>query len=357
MKRLALFSLACGTLAVGTLACGGAALAAPAAAAADTPSVLVKLTPLKQGSLPQELTVYGSVGSITSARRTIMAPLSAAVTNIYVQRGQLVAKGAPLVKLEPSPGSASAYIQAKSALQVATELVQRSRSLVKNHLATQDQLIQAEKTQADAKASLAALQAQGAGGSGVLKAPVAGLVTTISTTPGAIVTEGSGLVELAQPSGLVLQAGAIPGEANKIKKGDAAKLTPIGGGGSLSGKVLFRGSLVETANGLVPVNISLPPNMGLLGEMFRADITIGEIKGYVVPHEAILVNETGAPYIVQAQNMAAKKVPVQILGTDGNKDVISGDLNANAPVVLAGNYQLDDGTKIRLADSHGKTAP
>lgn len=348
MKRLILLPLA-----LGLLTSSGTALAA--AKKKETPSVLVKLTPLKQGSLPRVLTVYGSVNSATSARRTIMAPLSAAVSNIYVRRGEIVSKGAPLVKLEPSPTAVSAYIQAKSSLKVATQLVQRTRSMVASHLATQDQLIQAEKSESDAKAALAALKAQGAGGSGVLNAPVAGIVTAIDTTPGAIVSEGSGLVQLAQPSGLVLEAGAIPNEAAKIKQGDAVKLMPIGGGGTLSAKVLFRGALVEAANGLVPVQISIPGNKALLGEMFRADITVGQVKGYVVPHEAILVNDTGKPYIVQAMNMAAKKVPVQVLGANGSNVVVTGKLNAQAPVVLAGNYQLDDGTKIRLADSHGKT--
>ncbi len=337
--------------AFGLLASSALAMAAPDKA---EPSVLVKLTPLKQGSLPQVMTVYGSVGSATSARRTIMAPLSAAVANIYVRRGEIIAKDAPLVKLEPSPTSVSTYTQAQSSLKVATEILQRTKSLVATHLATQDQLVQAEKTQSDARAALQALQAQGAGGSGVLKAPVAGIVTAIDTTPGAIVTEGSGLVQLAQPNGLVLEAGAIPSEASAIQKDNPVALSPIGGGSSLSGKVLFRGSLVEAANGLVPVEISLPAGKSLLGEMFRADITVGQINGYVVPHEAILVNDTGKPYVVQAQNMTAKKVPVKILGADGSNNVISGSLDAKAPVILSGNYQLDDGTKIRLADAHGK---
>ena len=354
MKRFFMLSLA-------TFSVFSALPAAPALAA-DTPSVLVKLTPLKQGGLPQVLTVYGSVASATSARRTLMAPLSAAVTDIYVRRGQIVDKGTPVIKLQPSPAAASSYAQAQSSLKVAKELEARTRSLVASHLATQDQLVQAQKTVSDAQSSLAALQAQGAGGSGVLRAPVTGIVTAIDTTPGAIVSEGSGLLQLAEPSGLVLQAGAIPSEAASIDTDDPVTLSPIGGGQTLSAKVLFRGALVESSNGLVPVEIALPPGKALLGEMFRADIDVGEIKGYVVPHQAILVNDSGKPYVVQAENMTAKKVPVTVLGADGSRDVIAGALNANAPVVLSGNYQLDDGTRIRLADAHaadthGKAAP
>lgn len=46
----------------------------------------------------------------------------------------------------------------------------------------------------------------------------------------------------------------------------------------------------------------------------------------------------GAP---QATGSVAKKVNVQVIGSDDNQDLIDGKLDANAPVVLAGNYQLE----------------
>jgi hypothetical protein len=35
----------------------------------------------------------------------------------------------------------------------------------------------------------------------------------------------------------------------------------------------------------------------------------------------------------------------------GDQDVISGELDARAPLVLNGNHQLDDGMKVRLANT------
>jgi hypothetical protein len=52
--------------------------------------------------------------------------------------------------------------------------------------------------------------------------------------------------------------------------------------------------------------------------------------------------------------MEAKKVAVDILASDGKQDVISGDdLNPKLEVVTTGSKQLDDGTKLRVADSTG----
>lgn len=320
---------------------------------ADNASVLAVTTPLEKGTLPQIVTVYGQVGSSSSARQTLMAPMQANVTNVYVEIGQRVPAGAPLLRLEPSPNSRLAYIQANSALRVATDLVHRTQSLVKSHLGTEQQLYQAEKTEEDARASLAALVAQGADGPATVKAPFAAIVTHISTTPGAIVSEGAGLAELARPSDLVLKAGIVPNKAAKVQTGDSVVLTPIGGGKKVTGKVVFCGAIVDAANGLVPVAVSVPDGKALLGEMFRADIQVSTLHGYVVPHAAVLVNDSGHTYIVQSNNLVAKKIAVTVLGSDGNKDIVTGPLLANGPVVLAGNYQLDDGMKIRLAPAKG----
>lgn len=332
------------------IAVGISAFSLPAlAGSANNASVLAVTTPLKKGTLPQIVTVYGQVGSASSARQTLMAPLQANVTNVYVEVGQRVPAGAPLLRLQPSPNSRLAYIQAKSALRVATDLVHRTQSLVKSHLGTVQQLYQAEKTEEDARASLAALVAQGADGPSTLKAPFAAIVTHISTTPGAIVSEGSGLVELARPSDLVLKAGIVPNDAAKVRSGDPVVLTPVGGGRKVTGKVVFCGAIVDVANGLVPVAVSIPDGKALLGEMFRADIQVGTLHGYVVPHAAVLVNNSGHTYIVQSNHLIAKKIVVTVLGSDGNTDIVTGPLLANGPVVLAGNYQLDDGMKIRPA--------
>jgi hypothetical protein len=51
--------------------------------------------------------------------------------------------------------------------------------------------------------------------------------------------------------------------------------------------------------------------------------------------------------------MVAKKVPIRVLAAGGAQDVVDGPLDPGSPVVLAGNYQLDDGMRVRLADRDG----
>jgi RND family efflux transporter MFP subunit len=280
-----------------------------------------------------------------------MAPLAAVVQNVYVRRGQAVAKDTPLIRLMPSPAATASYAQAESALRVAGELVARTRSMVGQHLATAQQLADAEKSASDARATLNALQAQGAGGPKTLRAPFDAIVNAVSISPGSIVSEGTALLDLIQPEGLVLQVGVIPGQAASVAVGNPVSITPIGGGAALEGTVSLRGSVVETGSGLVPVQITVHASELFPGEMAEARITTGRIKGYVVPHEAILVDREGKPYIVQSVNLVARKVPVQILGAEGDQNVITGPLDPAAPLVLSGNYQLNDGMKMRVAEA------
>jgi hypothetical protein len=49
--------------------------------------------------------------------------------------------------------------------------------------------------------------------------------------------------------------------------------------------------------------------------------------------------------------MVAKTVHIQVLGAHDDENVISGPLDASAPVVVAGNHQLQDGMKVRLTQA------
>jgi membrane fusion protein, multidrug efflux system len=327
------------------------AISPPAAAqpaSHEGPSVAVELTTLHKGSLPRIVTAYGMVGTDPAARQAVQAPLAAVVDRVYVKLGEAVAARAPLLRLGPSPATASAYAQAIAALRATAEEVARTEALLAQHLATRQQLVAAEKAAADARAALAALRAEGAGSPQVLRAPFAAIVTTVSASPGAIVAQGAPLLELARPTQMVLHGGAMPGQAITISTGDSATITPLGERRNAAGKVVLVGSVVDAKTGLVPVDVSLPAGQFFAGEMAQAGIVIGKASGFVVPHEAVLVNDEGAPYVVQAVGGRARRVPVRIVLSAGARDVVTGPLDAAAPLVLAGNYQLTNGMRIRL---------
>lgn len=342
----ALVSCAAAALSIG-VAFGGDDDSSEGSNAANA-SVWVQQTTLRQGSLPKTVAAFGTVQADASARNTQMASVAARVGTVYVHLGQEVAKGAPLLRLVPTPPTASAYAQAVSALKVASDGLTRTRQLLTDHLATQQQLADAQKSESDARAALSALRAQGADGPTTLRAPFHAIVTALPISTNALVTEGSQLLDLAPPGNLVLLVGVVPAQAAGIKTGDTAKITPLGSTQSYSGRVVLRGAIVDASTGLVPVQISVPQGAFFPGETAQASVTIGSVHGYIVPHPAILVDDSGDTYVVQTEKMVAKTVHVHVLGGNDDEDVIQGPLDAAAPVVVAGNRQLQDGMKVRL---------
>jgi RND family efflux transporter MFP subunit len=334
-------------LADAMLAASPRGAAEPARQGAAEASVLVTLTKLHKGSLPQIVTAFGRVQPGPAARQIVMTPLAGIVDRVYVRIGEQIAGGAPLIRLLPSPQSAAAYAQAQTAQRTADQLVERTRAMVGQHLATRQQLAEAIKAAADARAALAALKAEGADGPQILTAPAAAVVTAIPVTAGAIVAPGAPLIDLAHTKGLVLTVGVMPAQAAAVRTGNAVRVKRLGDIEPIAGKVVLRGAALDPATGLVPVEVAIPDGSLLAGEMAQADIVTGEIAGYIVPHAAILVDDSGAPYVVQARDMVARKVTVRILASEGDRDVVDGQLDPAAALVLAGNRQLTDGMRVR----------
>ena len=329
-----------------------AVAAVPAVALADSqPSVLVTTTKVRKGSLPHTVSAYGAVQADPSARQSVMAPTAATVAKIYVRLGEVVDKRAPLIELQPNPQTSADYAKARSAFQAANAQVRHTRELLSQYLATRQQLVDAEKAQSDARAALEALKTQGAGGPNVIKSPFRAAVTRIDTSTGTLVTEGTALLELAPPGALVLKVGVVPADATAIEPGDKAIVKALGRDTTMDASVLLRGGVVDPSNGLVPVEIGLPKDSMLPGETAVATITTASIEGFVVPHAAIQIGDSGHPYVVQVFGNAAKLVPVRVLDAEGGKDVVAGKLDLKAPLVVSGAHQLQDGMKVRLPDT------
>ncbi len=319
-------------------------------------SVAVDLIPLQKGSLPTSVTTYGRVVPSQKAQETLFAPVATREGVIDVRQGEMVHKGAPLLTLVPSPETRSMYLQAELSLHVAQQLLARSHQLAAAHLETAAQLARDEKTKADAETTLEMLRAEGANGPNTLKAPFDAVVLNIDVSSGSYVARGTALIELARPTELVFKTGVVPAQAEEITAGDEATITPFSGSGIFHGKVVLRGSVVSSINGLVPIEISLAGGPLLTGEMGKVVINTGVKQGYVVPHQAVLLNTSGQTYIVQSIQDVATLVPVTVITSKGDQDLVDGQLVAGAPVVGTGNYELQNGTKIRAAGESGNTS-
>ncbi|PPQ30476.1 efflux RND transporter periplasmic adaptor subunit [Rhodopila globiformis] len=313
----------------------------------ETPSVLVQTEMPRQGAVPDILTAYGTAVPAPSGGMTLSVQQEGRISAIAVTPGEQVRAGQRLLDFTASAAATSVFQQAQSALSLAQAQRAHTAQLFRQQLATRDQVAQADKAVSDAQAALDALRREGGGQAlRTLDAPFDGFVETIPVAQGARVPAGTPLVTLTRLDGLVITAGIEPGEQGRVRPGQDVRLEPLATSAALDGRVLRVDAVLNPRTRMVDADIAVPAGAVMPGMAFRADITIGQFRGWVVPHDAVLADDKGA-YVFQVANGKAIRVAVTPIGSRGNEDVVGGPLDATRKLVIQGNYQLDDGMAVR----------
>jgi len=320
---------------------------APDASDTPTPSVLVNTVAPRQGALPAIVTAYGSVAPSEIGTRTFNEAQPGQVTRLFVAPGSAVKAGQALAIFVTAPTSRSTYAQAVSALAAAQKARASTAQLLAQQLATTDQLVQADKAVSDARTSLAALRAEGAGTPvHTIVAPFAGIVTAVAVAQGDRTAAGATILTVARSGGIVVTVGIDPSQRGAVVVGQAASLKRLSGGGTIEGRVVRVDGALNAVTKMVDVDLSFPAGALLPGEPMQVDIRTGAVNGWVVPHAAV-VTAGGSPKIFQVQRGKAKAVPVTIRLSSDAGDVVDGALSPRIPLIVAGAYQVTDGDAVR----------
>ena len=318
-------------------------------------AALVTTVAARQGTIPDIATAYGSASPALEGGNAISLQQDGRVAAILVTQGERVRAGDRLLVFDLAPAAVSAYQQAASAVALTQSERAHTAQLLAQKLATRDQLAQADKAVTDARATLDALQRQGADRPHTqVTAPYAGIVNTVPVAQGDRVAAGAPLMTLtrldggAGIDGLVVTVGVEPSLHARVQPGQPASLRRLGGGPPLAGHVLRVDSVVNVRSRLVDVDIGVPQGSVLSGETFAADITLGKLQGWIVPHAAVLNDEHG-DYLFQIAAGKATRVDVTDLGGQGDTDAVAGNLDAARAIVVDGATQLADGDTVRTA--------
>jgi RND family efflux transporter MFP subunit len=321
------------------------------ALADDAPSVAVQTKNPRSGIVPDLLVAYGTAVPALDGGMTLSLQQDGQVLAIAVTPGETVRQGDRLLDFGASAATISSYEQAVNSLTAARQQRNHAAQLLGQQLATRDQLSQADKAVADAQATLDALQREGADKpSQTLKAPFDGIIATIPVAQGDRVQPGATLMTITRLDGLVVTVGIDPGARARIRPGEAVHLTPLSEGPPLDGQVVRLDGMLNPKTRLLDVDVSVPPGSVVSGAAYRADITVGETKGWIVPHDAVLIDAKGA-YIFQIGGTTATRVDVKVAGEAGADDVVQGPVDPQRPIVIEGNYQLSDHTPIRTSNA------
>ncbi|WP_430391577.1 efflux RND transporter periplasmic adaptor subunit [Dyella sp. 20L07] len=316
-------------------------------------SAAVSTVQVRQGSLPERVTAYGTAGPAADAAQVMSVQAAGRVTQWSVTAGTAVKRGQRLLSFELAPAAVAAYQQAASALKVAQAQRTHTAELLSQQLATRDQMEQADKALQDAQTNLDALtRQQGKTPTLELAAPFDGTVVTVDAAQGDVLQSGAPLLSVQRGDGLVITVGIERDALASVLPGAKVELVPLDGAAAMQGSVRRVARALNPHTHQLDVEI-VPDGAPIAGEGFRADIVVGQWQGWLVPRDALQGDEADR-FVYQVADGKAVRVPVKVLGESDNTSVASGALDAKRPLVTEGATQLDDGMAVRVAapDAH-----
>lgn len=221
----------------------------------------------------------------------------------------------------------------RSALEAAQTAVQQGEADLSK---AQSSIRQAEAQEAEAAATVEMNQAQL--DKSVIKAPIDGIVVTRDLNLGDVVSPGTAIVELVDPSSIVLTARFDESAIASLSQGQDVKITFNSQGElPIDGKVLRIGREVDTETREFTVDITpqrLPSNWAI-GQRGTAVIALeGRSDVISVPASAI-VRKDGHPGVWAVAEGRAAWQPVELGSIGGNLVEVRSGLNKGDVVMTA----------------------
>jgi membrane fusion protein, multidrug efflux system len=319
------------------------------AVAEPATSALVRVARLERHPLPTTLTVFGEVA--TGKVEAVSFPRAGQVSSLLVVAGERVQRGAPLAMLASDPSTEMAYEQAASSVNLAQNELHRQERLLQLQLATASQVDTARKALADAEATLKAQRKIGGGdAASAIVAPFDGVVTAISVAQGDRIQPGVAILQLGRADSQRILLGIEPEDRRAIRIGMPVTLSFVRRPGEqLHGSISEIDALVDPKTQLINAIVVLPASDDAVlvpGMRVRADITLKEQIAWIVPRDAVLSDGNGS-YIFQVDQGVARRINVKTVAEQADVLGIDGQLDPARPAVVSGNYELQDGMKVR----------
>ena len=302
----------------------------------------------------------GTVTPRTGHVASLSAPGPARVAKVFVTVGATVKAGDPLVEFDQTPFEAALH-SADAALTAAQKGAERAKRLADAGVLPRKD---AETAAADlALATANAVNARRASGLSVLRAPIAGVVTRVAAVLGASADAGAALVEVADPSVLDVVLTLAPGDAGRVRTGQAVSFfagAAASGAPVATGHVVDVAAVVDTASRGVAARVAVGDAKRRLriGETLFGRVAVAEhANAVMVPTDALVPTGEGFKVFVVDTGGIAHARDVRVGARSDHGVWIIDGLQAGVRVVTKGAYGVDDSTKVVTGAPASGAAP
>ena len=339
---------------------------APALTALGAENIaLVRMDTLRSG--PQ---LAGTLVPEREAR--LRAEVSGRVLQTMVEQGQRVSEGMLIGRIDDAAVSdqaasaKSGVTQAQVAVDQANRELQRAKTLLaagaiaeRDREAAERASVGAEAQLADAKARLSLAEKNIR--NTLIKAPFTGVVSERAVSPGDVVSPGTALFTIVDPSSLRLEA-SVPAEAIGSIRVGAPVLFAVNGypGRTFEGKVTRINPTADAVTRQVRIYATVPNSSGrLVGGLFaNGSVATDTRVGLMVPDKA--VDQSGvSPFVVRVKGGKVEKVGVTIGLHDQSTETteVTRGLSMGDTVLLGTAQGISVGTQVRISNPKDAARP
>ena len=255
---------------------------------------------------------------------TVRAELGGAMLQVAVEEGQSVRRGQLLGRIETRTledarqSAASSLRSAENALAVAQREAERMDTLVKAGAiaareldVARNQVASAEAMVADAKARVASAERDLR--DAILNAPIGGIVSNRAVNAGDVVSVGTELFTIIDPSSMRLEASVPSDDLSTLKIGATVDFEVRGYDQKLQGRIERIAPQADAATRQVPIYVAIPNTGGrfVAGLFAEGRVVSQKADGLIVPVNAI--NTTDAkPWAVRVVDGKTERVDVTL---------------------------------------------
>jgi RND family efflux transporter MFP subunit len=257
-----------------------------------------------------------------------------------------VTPGQALVELKPSPGTQAELVKAGADQDVAAKALARAQRLRASGLDSDADLEQAKAAAATAAQAQRSLAAR-VGAALIVRARHAGVVETLTATPGDLVAAGASLGKIGASGAVQVKLGLEASDLARVRAGEAVRLRAAGGAPRGAGAVTQVQPRIDPQTRLAAVIVAAHGAV-TIGQAVQGDIVLRTIHAPTAPKAAIVYDQDQPGVFVVAGGVAHRR-NVTLGPTDGERVAVTSGLAAGERFVVDGAAALDDGMAVTEA--------
>lgn len=313
----------------------------------------VRTASVTEETITPRAKAVGTLDPLLGHAADVVPIMPGRVLSIEVREGDRVAKGELLIKMETTSRARAEHTQAKLALSAAELQAGRAKRLYEAGVWSKSTWEEADRALAGAKSEerAAAVDARREEESAELRAPLAGVVTSLNTVVGALADGSVPLMRVVDASELLAKLQLPVKDVGGIALGAKLSLTvpALQGLAPVESTVWKKALPLETGSQYAQVQAKVDNAKGLLapGMSVEAEVALPERRALVVPSSAV-VTKNALTAVFKIEGDKAVQIAVTVSELDPGKSEIVGEgIKAGDLVATEGAYELSDGMAVK----------